>query len=176
MIRMKIKMMTKGNKSMMKNARGFTLIELMIVVAIVGILASVAYPAYTESILKGRRAQARTALLELMQQQERYMTQFNCYLAFTNNANLSPTATGTCGGVAPSSVPFKVFAGENEAQAVYRLSAAVCSADDGIDECVRLTATPLKADPKVGELTLTSNGVKGCTGTAKSSNFALCWP
>ena len=44
--------------------RGFTLIELMIVVAIVAILAAIAYPAYTESVRKGRRAEARTALAE----------------------------------------------------------------------------------------------------------------
>ena len=51
---------------------GFTLVEVMIVVAIVGILASIAYPSYQESVRKGRRAQARTALSELVQQQERY--------------------------------------------------------------------------------------------------------
>ena len=43
--------------------RGFTLIELMIVVAIVAILAAIAYPAYTESVRKGRRAEARTAFI-----------------------------------------------------------------------------------------------------------------
>ena len=61
---------------------GFTLIELMITVAIVGILASIAYPAYTSSILKGKRAEGRAAVTELMQQQERYMTQRNTYLAY----------------------------------------------------------------------------------------------
>lgn len=166
----------------MRYNRGFTLIELMITVAIIGILAAVAYPAYTDSILKGRRAQARAALLELMQQQERYMTQFNCYLPFTTDAALVATASAGCdgkAGSAPDSVPFKVFAGEKKGSAVYRLSSSVCRAGDStqaLNECIQLTATPINSDPKVGNLTLSSNGVKSCSGTASSSNSALCWP
>lgn len=166
----------------MRKNRGFTLIELMITVAIIGILAAVAYPAYTDSILKGRRAQARTALLELMQQQERYMTQFNCYLPFTTSTTFSATATLGCDGTAasaPNNVPFKVFVGENSNNAVYRLAASVCAAGASnlpINECIQLTATPIRSDSAVGNLTLTSNGVKSCTGTALSSNKRLCWP
>lgn len=167
----------------MKKIHGFTLIELMIVVAVIGILAAVAYPSYQDSILKGRRAQARTALLELQQQQERYMTQFNCYLPFTTSATFAASTSVGCDGKAsskPSTVPFKVFAGENTTQASYRLSASACLDSNnsaiGIMECIQLTATPIQSDPKVGELTINSHGVKGCTGTAKTSNFALCWP
>lgn len=158
------------------------MIELMITVAIVGILAAVAYPAYTDSILKGRRAQARTALLELMQQQERYMTQFNCYLPFSTSATFIASATAGCDGKAssaPASVPFKVFAGENSNNAVYRLSASACSVSGTVqplNECIELTATPVRSDPKVGNLVLSSNGVKSCTGTAASTNKSLCWP
>ena len=53
---------------------GFTLIELMIVVAIVAILAAVAYPAYMEYVRKARRTDATVALLELVQFMERYYT------------------------------------------------------------------------------------------------------
>ena len=66
-----------------RHQRGFTLIELMITVAVVGILAAIAYPAYTNQIAKGRRAECRAGLYQAMQQQERYYTQFNAYAAST---------------------------------------------------------------------------------------------
>lgn len=168
------------------NQSGFTLIELMIVVAVIGILAAVAYPAYTDSILKGRRAQARAALAELIQQQERYMTQRNCYVGFTTAASTgvataaAPSPSTACGGVTAASVPFKTFAGENLASASYILSASNCSNGSGgtlpINTCVKAVATPIKADPAVNVLELTTSGSKTCTGSASSSNPKLCWP
>jgi type IV pilus assembly protein PilE len=154
-------------------SRGMTLLELMVVVAVVGILASLAIPSYKDAMLKGRRAEGRTALLELMQAQERYATQTNCYLGFTNSPSGVPMVTspgGACGGISPSSVPFKNFSGDNPDKGVYWLSASAC---DGlsIQICVKVLATPKLDDPQVGTLSLTSTGSKTCTGTEPNK----CW-
>ena len=60
-------------------ARGFTLIELMIVVAIVAVLASLAYPSYTRYVKRGQRAGAQVALNEAAQFMQRYYSANNAY-------------------------------------------------------------------------------------------------
>lgn len=62
-----------------RTQRGFTLIELMTVVAVVGILSAIAYPSYVEHIRKSRRTDAKNALLDLASRQERYLTVHNTY-------------------------------------------------------------------------------------------------
>ena len=63
----------------MKNARGFTLIELMIAVAIVGVMVAIAYPSYTNSLIKGNRAAARAFLLEVAQKQQQFLQDNRAY-------------------------------------------------------------------------------------------------
>lgn len=58
----------------MSRQKAFTLIELMIVVAIIGILAAIAYPSYMQQMIKTRRATASACLVELAQYMERYYT------------------------------------------------------------------------------------------------------
>ena len=62
-----------------RHSPGFTLIELMITVAVVGILAAIAYPSYQDSVRKARRADAKSALLDAAQRQERFFTENNQY-------------------------------------------------------------------------------------------------
>ena len=141
--------MVAKNKSM-----GFTLIELMITVAIIGVLGAIAYPSYQDSVRKSRRAEGRSAMMEVLQQQERYMTQNNTYLAFADTAT--------------SSV-FKNFSGDSKAKASYWIGSRACSGD--IKICVEAFGTPKYTDPDITELTITSTGVKSCTGTKTS----VCW-
>jgi type IV pilus assembly protein PilE len=58
---------------------GFTLIELMVVVAIVGVLAAIAYPSYQNSVRKARRGDAKASMIELAQWMERYYTENHSY-------------------------------------------------------------------------------------------------
>jgi type IV pilus assembly protein PilE len=83
---------------MLKHNRGFTLVELMITTAIIGILAAIAYPSYTQYVLRANRADAVAILTESAQYMERYFTTNNTYVGATvaSVSAVSPKgATGT---------------------------------------------------------------------------------
>lgn len=85
---------------------GFTLIELMIVVAIIGILAAIAYPSYQSYVEKTRRTDAQGALMSFANAMERYYTQNNTYIgADGGNAAISNTLTAPASAVFASQSP-----------------------------------------------------------------------
>ncbi|MFA7316358.1 MAG: type IV pilin protein [Sulfuricella sp.] len=132
-------------------AKGFTLIELMIVVAVVGILAAIAYPSYQDSVRKSRRADARSALLELVQFMERNYTLSNRYDQTSGGAAVALPFTETPRDGATRYYDLTISA---SAQQSFTLSAAPKNAQSS-DVC--------------GTLSITTTGAKAATGTGQ------CW-
>ena len=140
------------HRSRVKEA-GFTLIELMIVVAIVGILGAVAYPSYVANVERGQRSEARTALLEAQQFMERF------YVA---NSRYSTNVDGTGSPALPTRLQNVPISGSRYALSVSAVtlnSYTLTAAHTGADSC--------------GDLTLTNTGVKGRSGTTPSVQD--CW-
>jgi type IV pilus assembly protein PilE len=155
-----------------RRSMGFTLIELMIVVAIVALLAAIAYPAYTDSVVKGKRGQGRTVLMDLLQQQERYLSQSGSYMSFAaGGTGTNGTIRSASADVGGQTIPFKSISGDDASSPAYLLGAEACPGGLLLNECVRVFAQPTFVDAAVGTLQIQSTGLKSCTG----SNSAKCW-
>jgi prepilin-type N-terminal cleavage/methylation domain-containing protein len=96
----------EDNKMQRNTQNGFTLIELMIVVMIVGVLAAIAYPSYQDSVTKSRRADAKSALLELSVFMERLYTATGCYNPGADKICNTP-GTSSSDDTAPT-LPFNI--------------------------------------------------------------------
>jgi type IV pilus assembly protein PilE len=75
-----------------KNLRGFTLIEVMIVVAVIGILAAIAYPSYQSQIRKSNRAAAQAVLMDAANKQQLYLTSQREYADTLAKLNVTPSS------------------------------------------------------------------------------------
>jgi type IV pilus assembly protein PilE len=157
---------------MNKQTAGFTLMELMIVIAIIGILAAIAYPSYQDKIQKSRRADATGALLGFASAMERHATVKNNYCnaggaGGANDAVACPDgdATNDTGTPTIYATTSPVDGGE----AYYNLTISAASAT-----AFTLTATPTgkQATDKCGTLTLTNTGTRG---TSSGLPVADCW-
>lgn len=137
--------------SHLKNQQsGFTLIELMMVTAIVGILSSIAFPIYTEYVAKGYRTEARAALLLANQWMERAATATGTYplaAAFPEALKKIPSARYTIGLIST----------------------------DGSTFLLTATRTSIHSNDRCGNYTLNHQGVQGNTNLGSGVTVAECW-
>lgn len=141
----------------MKTKSGFTLVEVLVVVAILGILGAIAYPLYNSQIEKARRSDARTALLEIAQAEERFFTINGVYTANLAQLSLDPD----------------LQAGTSE-EGLYNIALANIGGDTGT---FQVTATPVAGQPQADDdctmLRINHLGVK--TGTWTGGGDNRCW-
>ena len=133
-----------------RKSRGFTLIELMIVVVVLSIITTIAVSSYRGSVLKARRAEAKADLLELTQLIERFRTENNTFVGFTR-----PFTTSPRNGQAFYNLQFP--AGQPTAT-TYILQAVPQGAQANDTRCLTLT--------------INQAGVRGTSG---SGTVADCW-
>jgi len=126
----------------MKISKGFSLGELMVVIVIIGVLASIAIPSYQAHIEKSRRSEGISFLFQIMELQERY---------FIDNLSYATDLTEL--GYASSDTL------ESESR-YYQISASTCGDNQEISDCVLLTAVAINQQEHDDDLSLSSLGQK----------------
>lgn len=149
----------------MRSDRGFTLVEMLVVLAILSILGAIAYPGYMGHVVKARRVEAQLALVDAMQRQEQYRALHHTYVAFS------------AASLDADSSQFHWWLGARPEDSAYELEGRACEGQ-AISQCIELRARPGTAkvntrfaDPDCGILSVDSTGAQGASGGAPR-----CWP
>ena len=153
-----------------RRRRGFTLIELMITVAIVGILAAVAYPSYLEQVAKGRRTEAKAILLQANQWMERFYAENYRYDQNTAVPPVAVTDADLFAGRFSQSPP-------PPGGAAYTIGLTNLAAQT---YRVRATRTGSMAADACGDFVITHTGAKGILNpgprfASQGAAVAECW-
>lgn len=139
---------------------GFTLMELLITMTIVGILTAIAVPSYGAYVLRAARAEARAQMLEASQFMERYYAMNNRY-----DQNLTGTAVTLPGALGQS---------PRSGTARYNLTLVANSLTRN-GYVLQAVPTGASATDKCGTLTISSTGVRGSSAMNTPEGIAECW-
>lgn len=150
--------------------QGFTLIELMIVVAIVALLAVIAYPSYRDQVIRANRTEARTLLLDAAARQERFFSNNNSYATTLADLRFTPAGDGSVRSESD------LYALTLQAPNPNDPGGAGAGAGGRVNSFL-LTATPLPDRGQTGDtacaaFTLDNRGIRFATGTADPGD---CW-
>ena len=149
-----------------KNSKGFTLIEVMIVVAIVGIIAAIATPSYMEYVRKGKRADAKVELLRLSQMQESFFVQ---NLSYAKDLTTGAGGLGLGATVKSEQEEYTMSVSSVVPAGCGGTTASPCT---GFTLTATATGSSQSNDGQCGNFTLSNTGVKGVTGTHTAKD---CW-
>ena len=152
------------SSTLRRGQSGFTLIELMIVVAVVAILAAIAYPSYREQIAKSRRADAQRAVSEAEQYLRRYFAAKDSY----EDAELP-------NGLTTSPRPGSGDAAYNIVLIEDNVEVDAITEDYATEFIVRAVRTGSMANDRCGDLEVTSTGKKTQLNAATGSEMADCF-
>ncbi len=148
-----------------KPQKAFTLVELLVVVAIIGILASIAVPSYQNSVANSRRADAKGCLFGLANAMERHFTVNSSYMG-AGGTNATPADSGapriysaTC--PISGNIPY------------YNITIVDTTTANAFD--IQAAPTGAQANERCGTLTLDQTGLKGISGAVNGLTVDDCW-